>query len=122
MKKGVKPARSIPDDGFFERADIDLVLPVHRNDAQSVASQPSQIHGLRDPTVGARRGVGDQAFAGGGDTLAAHAGTDRVRARHQDGDQVRHGGAGHEQAAGVSGKPNSSRTHRTTCRSTSMGI
>ena len=62
-EEGRQPGAPILGYGFFECLDIDLVLPVHRNDAERIAAQSSQIHGLRDATVGARRCIGDQPFA-----------------------------------------------------------
>ena len=100
MKKGVRPARlSLTTASSSARISIWCCRFTGMH-AESVASQSSQVHGLSDATVGVRRRVGNQAFAGSCDTLAAHADTDRFGARHQEGDQVRHGGAGYEQAAG----------------------
>src|SRR5260370_18949127 len=75
---------------FFERLDIHLVLPVHGDDAEYVASQSSHVHGLSDATVGVRRRVGRPAFGGGCATFAARARAERLRGRDQDGHTVAH--------------------------------
>src|SRR5450756_2220537 len=72
----------------LERVDIDLMEVVGGNDMQRRAAEAGQVHGLRNTAVRGRRRIGDEAFAGRCDAVAAHLDTQFAGARDQHAEQI----------------------------------